>query len=293
MKTIVVPTDFSRYARRAANRAIRLGSAGARRIHLVHARQAPKFGAAAPRADVAERLAKEAERLQRQVARARIPRTTVTTHLLKGEPYVEIIRLSRELEAEVIVLGCKGAGERPHKVLGRTAARIARMSDTPVLVVRRNADAPYRRPLVALPLDPSASRLVKLAQAVSDPATSPIAAVRAYWVPFPGFIDAGTDASPSQHHKETRARVERETRSLIKSLERKSVEVRAQLRQGDARSVILAEAARMRADVVVLGTHGRSGLARILLGSVAEWVLVNASADVLIARPVRFTFEIP
>lgn len=80
---------------------------------------------------------------------------------------------------------------------------------------------------------------------------------------------------------------------LLKSLERKGAQVRPQLRWGDARSVILSEAARIRADLVVLGTHGRSGLAHMLLGSVAEWILVNARTDVLVARPVRFTFEVP
>lgn len=293
MKTILVPTDFSRYAQRAADRAIRLGSVGARHIHLVHVHQAPRFAEATPRAEVARMMAKECERLERQVIRARIPRTSVTTHLLKGEPYVEIIRQSRELEADVIVVGCKGAGRRANKVLGRTAARVTRMADTPVLVVRRNADAPYGRPLVALPLDPSASRLVKLAQAASDPSASPVSAVRSYWVPFPGLLDEGTDAEPTQYHKEVRARAEQEMRALAKSLERKGAPVRPQLRRGDARSVILTEAARMRADLIVLGTHGRSGLAHMLLGSVAEWILVNASADVLVARPVRFTFEIP
>lgn len=290
LKTILVPTDFSLYARRAADRAIRMGS-GARHVHLVCVHQQPRFGDAAPRAEVARKLANEATRLERKI-RAQGSRVKVGSRLLTGEPYVAIIRHSREIEADVIVLGSKGAGERPEKVLGRTAARVARMAETPVLVVRRIVNAPYRRPLVALPLDPSARRLVKLAQAASDPAAS-ITAVRSYNVPFPGLIDAGSDAAPTAYHKEFRRKVDREVRALLASIERQGPRIRKRLREGDARGVILSEAARMKADLVALGTHGRSGLAHMLIGSVAEWVMVHASADVLVARPVRFTFEIP
>lgn len=290
MKTILVPTDFSRGARRAADRAIRLG-ARSRHVHLVHVRERPLFGAAPPREDIERRLAGEAARLRRQAGE--LTRVNVTTHLRDGQPYVEIIRLARELEANVIVLGCQGVGERPEKVLGRTAARVARMADIPVLVVRRTANAAYRRPLVALPLDPSARRLVKLAQSAAGSPGVPIAAVRSYTVPFPGLMESGSERKPSAYHTEVRRKAEKEMRTLLDSMKAKGVRVRARLREGDARGVILAEAARTKADLITVGTHGRSGLAHLLIGSVAEWVLANARVDVLVARPVRFTFETP
>jgi nucleotide-binding universal stress UspA family protein len=65
------------------------------------------------------------------------------------------------------------------------------------------------------------------------------------------------------------------------------------VRQGDPRSVVLAAAARLEADVLAVGTHGRAGIAHALVGSVAEWVITAATCDVLIARPVRFSFELP
>lgn len=41
------------------------------------------------------------------------------------------------------------------------------------------------------------------------------------------------------------------------------------------------------------GTHGRSGISHALVGSVAEWVIENATVDVLVARPARVSFELP
>jgi nucleotide-binding universal stress UspA family protein len=65
------------------------------------------------------------------------------------------------------------------------------------------------------------------------------------------------------------------------------------LRPGDARSVILREVIRQRADLLALGTHARSGLSHALIGSVAEWVVAMAPCDVLVARPQKFTFKLP
>jgi nucleotide-binding universal stress UspA family protein len=65
------------------------------------------------------------------------------------------------------------------------------------------------------------------------------------------------------------------------------------LRGGDARQVILDVAAERNADLVALGTHGRSGVAHVLLGSVAEAVIRAAGCDVLVARAVGLPFKLP
>lgn len=56
----------------------------------------------------------------------------------------------------------------------------------------------------------------------------------------------------------------------------------------------IAEAAdEIGADLVVIGTHGRGGLAHMLLGSAAEQVLRSTSCPVLTVRPNAFRFELP
>jgi universal stress protein A len=56
------------------------------------------------------------------------------------------------------------------------------------------------------------------------------------------------------------------------------------LKKGDARSVILAAAGELRADLIVMGTHGRRGVSRLVLGSVAESVVRTAPCPVLLVR---------
>ncbi|MFZ1101546.1 MAG: universal stress protein [Hyphomicrobiaceae bacterium] len=56
-------------------------------------------------------------------------------------------------------------------------------------------------------------------------------------------------------------------------------------RSGGAEAVLSTEVARSRADLLALGTHGRSGLSRTLFGSVAEDMLTEMPCDLLIAAP--------
>ena len=61
----------------------------------------------------------------------------------------------------------------------------------------------------------------------------------------------------------------------------RGVPLRALLREGDPRSAILAAAAELGAEVIVMGTHGRRGIKHLLLGSVAERVVRSAPIPVL------------
>jgi nucleotide-binding universal stress UspA family protein len=58
-----------------------------------------------------------------------------------------------------------------------------------------------------------------------------------------------------------------------------------ELKQGDAAEEILASAAEHKADLIVIGTHGRSGLGRLILGSVAEAVMRRSTCPVLTVKP--------
>lgn len=63
-----------------------------------------------------------------------------------------------------------------------------------------------------------------------------------------------------------------------------SVRVEHLLKEGDPAAEILEAAQEVKADIIVMGTHGRTGLARLLMGSVAEHVLRKASCPVMTVR---------
>jgi nucleotide-binding universal stress UspA family protein len=101
-------------------------------------------------------------------------------------------------------------------------------------------------------------------------------------IPPPMVIYAGGPVPP-----ETWPSTE-EAQEKLRQLESRAHKVRAesQVLEGDPVDMILRAAEETDSDVIVMGTHGRTGLGRLLLGSVAESVIRKAPCPVLSAKPV-------
>ena len=206
----------------------------------------------------------------------------VRGRLLRGRPADEIRRLADTVEPDLIVVGRRGQSRLREMVLGSTARRLLREGRHPVLVVSRPPTAPYRKVVVGLDLAPAALRAAKMAGAVI-PTTATAIAVHAYEGPFGGLPPAFV---PDWGNREPGA-LRTRTRLLRRALEPIAAGAKPwqlTIRQGDPRRVLLEMARRKRADLVVVGSRGKSRLERTVLGSVAEGVLDRAPCDVLLVR---------
>lgn len=285
-RAVLVPTDFSAGSAAALDRGLALPLGARARLDLVHvlsgvpAKVRTKVEAAAR-----EALAREVER-----ARSRRSEIEVTSRLLHGQVSVEIIRRARSIDAELVVIGRHGRRPVRDAFIGSTAARVVRTGGTPVLVVRGAATDPYQRPLLATDLEDAVRQLAKLTLRVVGRRTT-VNVVHAVHIPFEGFM-APTGAAREKLRRPAEEAARSELERLL-SAYRDHAHWRPVVRTGDARSILVDEVIRRGADLIVLGTHGRTGLSHVLLGSVAEWTLMNAPCDVLVARHAGFTFERP
>ena len=91
-----------------------------------------------------------------------------------------------------------------------------------------------------------------------------------------------------QWDKETRAEAGRELGKLTAKLQKAKIRTKTVLVKGVPVDQILRAAKRLKCDLIVLATHGRTGLRHVLMGSVAENVVRRASCPVLTVRPPRF-----
>ena len=99
--------------------------------------------------------------------------------------------------------------------------------------------------------------------------------------PPPGVNRAPTsDGVPN----ETRTTLERDLRRVLTARRASDVKVEISLRNGNVVQEILAQAKTSRPDLMVIGSHGRGGIQRLVLGSVAEKVLRLATCPVLTVR---------
>jgi nucleotide-binding universal stress UspA family protein len=87
--------------------------------------------------------------------------------------------------------------------------------------------------------------------------------------------------------------IEPEWKAFLSGLSLAKIHWEKDTAEGQAASAIVRQAEQVRADLIVMGTHGRSGLPHMLLGSVAEKVVRTASCPVLTVRPEAFQFEMP
>ena len=147
---------------------------------------------------------------------------------------------------------------------------------------------PFRTVLCPTDLSPSGDAAIAIAHAV----TADGGTVHLLHVCVPVYVTSPLDATPilalpstpeGQDKIEKKAMEELLRRTPVASAARGVHTERRVVHEGDPAAAIEREAARVGADAIVLGTHGRSGLARALLGSVASAVLSKAK------RPVAWT----
>jgi nucleotide-binding universal stress UspA family protein len=284
---LFVATDFSAGAAQAISRAARLPIAERGKVTIVHVLSN----------DVPTRMRADAEKAARrnlqQAAKTftRIAATVggrniqVTPGLCPGKPYVELVRQARLVGADLIVMGRHGKRPIRDMFIGSTAERVVRAGDLPVLVVNRRASNPYRRPFVAVDLDDASRQVVTVALRAIAPDVPAATMVHVYHVPFEGFMTPSVASGEmTSLRKEFRDMAASGLRTLQEGIGEVGVRWQAAIVRGDARLAILSAAARGRADLLTVGTHGRSGIAHAILGSVAEWVIRGATCDVLVAR---------
>jgi nucleotide-binding universal stress UspA family protein len=289
---VTVAVDFGPQATVAASRAAWLPLGPTATISLVH--PVPDSVPEAARVTVADEVSRSLEQVAEKV-RAEVRSrghldVTVEAGLAPGRPFVEIIRHARARGAELIVMGRRDPRERHAAVDEQTAERVIRKSDTPTLLAHGHAEGPYRRALLAVDLSDASRRVGELALALVPPDVDALRVVHAFHVPFAEWFGAETlEAYRRDARESVRAGLGR-VRAMLEPFGVECVDV---VREGEPRTVLLREVMNARADLVVLGTHARSGVAHALLGSVAEWIVRAAPCDVAVTRPARYTFELP
>ncbi|MFL5539735.1 MAG: universal stress protein, partial [Longimicrobiaceae bacterium] len=250
---------------------IRLAERTGAELTLVHVFDA--VGADARSATMQARL--EAE------ARALTARGRISCRVVPGRAGDVLPQLAAELGADLLVLGHTRRGGVASVMLGITAQRVLRASTVPVLSLAGGpAHAGYGRALLASDLSPHSAHALaggaELVRALAHPAEPQL---RPLFVAAPAYdaVVAWIPESPPERS----AAMLREFLGEIPAL----AGLAGAVRTGDAANEILAEAAEWHAELVVVGTHGRRGVPRLLLGSVAESVLRRAHVSVLAIPP--------
>ena len=210
-------------------------------------------------------------------------RVGAEVHLVVGAVVAEIGAHADAIDADLIVIGARGAGFIRELLLGATAERLLRTLSRPVLVVREMPHEPYRRVLVPVDFSPRAAEALRLAKAVAPQAE--IVLLHAFDVPFEGKLRyAGVDESAlSSLRVNARREATARMNELVADAGVDPERVRRIVLHGEASTQILEQEQEQDCDLIVIGKRGQGALEKLLLGSVTKHILAQSACDVLVA----------
>jgi nucleotide-binding universal stress UspA family protein len=287
-RRIFVPVDFSDPSRQALSAAVALARRLGSRMAVAHVARgnrpdshivAEQMGVTfdtrrAGRGNLAEFLKRELP-----------PSLQPTRIVAAGVPFDEITKAAAAWDADLIVIATHGYTGLKQVLLGSTTERVVRQASCPVLVVRsrekRAAFSPDQVRSILVPVDFSKSSLKAVSYAVAL-ARKYDAQLILLHVVERFHADLLIDTSGTQ--RAARASAHQLLNRLVETTRKTWPRTDHELRSGHAVTVITALAKRTGADLIVVGTHGRTGLQRRFIGSVAERVVRHAHCPVLVVR---------
>ncbi|WPB78717.1 universal stress protein [Archangium violaceum] len=290
-RSVLIPVDLLPNSERVVARTALLPLTENARVTLLHV--VPKLRPRQTRQRIESDARKALDTLGAKLARALPKSTRIKTVVTAGIPAAEIARQAKSVKAELVVMGRVGRRALREFFIGSTAERVIRQARLPVLLVRLPSRKPYQRPLFALDADETALEVLSFGLQMIPVPRAPLPLVHAYDPPIQGFVYPSLTPEQSREHRRHYRQQAIHRIAKLLSTARLSgavpgldeVRWRSDVRYGSPRSVIPQAVARRRADLLVLGTHGRSGVAHALLGTVAGDVLREVPCDVLVVPP--------
>jgi len=279
---ILAATDFSTRSNRALRQAGLLAQASGASLAVVHVVDDDQ-----PQAilDMEQREADAILREQISVM-PELQKADCNPLVVTGSPFSGILAAATTMRADLIVMGAHRRQLLRDIFVGTTVERVIRTGPFPVLMVNREVQEHYDRVLIPVELsEPSihalrmakASGLINLTQATMLHAFMAIGKGKP---PMAGADAADYDASERQNA------IEELVRFLVANgFDGQKWSLRVE--EGAPTDVIARAVEQMRADLVIMGTHARSGLLKELIGSVTEAILRTVDADVLAVPPAR------
>ena len=267
---ILVATDGSSFSADAVKVAIAMCvKSGAHLYPFNMVLTNPEYEALAP--ELVEKASEDAKaHLESIIAEAADQSVGCTILLRLGDrPDVEIVTAADEINADLIVMGQRGLRGLARMMVGDATIRVIGSATCSVLSVPEGAGMWQTRILLGTDGSRFADAAAVSAAKIAHCCEAPITVVSAL---VPSHSEARRD--------EGREAVKRTTMQLRQD----GLDVDGATLPGEADDVMIKLAEEKRADLIVVGTHGRTGFGKVLLGSVSERIIGKAKCAVLVVK---------
>ncbi len=196
----------------------------------------------------------------------------------EGDPYERIVDLADAENCDVVVMGRKGASHLDKSLVGSVAARVIGHSRRDVLIVPNSFPLGWKKVLIATDGSKYSGIASEKAIDFAQSYGGEVKVVSVVDVPSEFYAEA-PDAVEDMVGK-----AKEFVKHIISQAEAAGLKAESFVGEGEAFSVITKLAEKEQVDIIVMGSHGRTGLRRLLMGSVAEKVIGYAPCPILVVR---------
>jgi nucleotide-binding universal stress UspA family protein len=280
MRQILAATDFSGRSRRAVKRAAMLARESGARLTLLHVVDDDR-DARLVEAEVA--LAGTAlEEMRAELASG----VACEARVDRGDPFDGIIRAARDCSAALVVMGEHRRLLLREVFVGTSVERVTRARVAPVLMVNVDPVGPYRRAVLGVDFSEHCAHALHFTRGAAIVAQAELVMAHAFEAMAKGKMNyAGVErAKVAEYVSQVEAQARADLAAFI-AANPGHPEPSVTVGEGHPAVVLALAAESAAADLVIVATHGRSAIARMLLGSVTEALMRDLDRDVLAVPP--------
>jgi nucleotide-binding universal stress UspA family protein len=206
--------------------------------------------------------------------------------IVTGTPFDGVLRAAAAEDADLVVMGSHRRRLLANVFVGTTTERVIRHGTRPVLMVNAEPEGPYQHVLTTTDLSETSVAALRRARKLGLTEGAHVGLLYAFDAAAKGLVTlASSNGDLTRDYvADERTHMRHEVQAWIKTHDLPAPATLS-LVEGPAAAEIVAEADAAGWELVVVGTHARSGVPRLLHGSVAEYVLRHVSRDVLAVPP--------
>lgn len=291
LRTVLIGTALDAGADEVVRTGLAVARAAGAHVHLVHAVHVDAllagFDVGAGPVLEREQIARGEAELAGQIERLGLREPELAgIRVEAGAPHRILTDAARQLGADLIVVGATGSGPFSAELLGSTADRVLRQAHCPVLVLRGGLPVPPQRVLAPVDLSPLSGDAFRCGLEVLAQIAGSGTSVRAvYALSLLDSLNLRQQTGGTPIDQIERDMAEQLRQFVAANRSAAPFELESTILPGEARFEILREVEQHPVDLLILGTHGRGGWDRLMLGSVVSTVARKAPCSVLVISP--------
>ena len=278
LEKILLPTDFSQgaeYALATATALARTGGCQIIPIHVVPESWAASVGEGKAQAEASKRL----QEVQARIGEASIAAPEFIVDV--GSPFEAIVQHAERRDVSIIIMGSKGSADEEYP-LGLTAGKVLQKVSKTVWVAREGSRPQIGKILCAVDFSAPSHRALHHAAELARYLGAELKVLTVIQ-PLSGS-EMGVAGSAGEAVEISGGQEESQFEQFLREFDLSGLDWERMVRHGRPHREIISCAGETAADLLVMGSVGRTGLARLLVGSVAEKVTREMPCSVVVSK---------